>query len=210
MVDAARELTTDDIYDGLFPIDDGEERILVASLQSSEWSLAECEDGEEITTGASTDDIIWVAIPSEIEAKLLSEGVVADSLSLNNRLIEMLGLRPDGVESVVNYMWVEPSSLLRPSYDPNPTTTYGAVEYPANDELPSWYREWFDGNVEYSYESPAEGLNYPFTRLGYTYDWGEGASKYGVSEFIIVPQSEIIYAGHKSCWSYYKELINRD
>lgn len=49
------------------------------------------------------------------------------------------------------------------------------------------YRHWFDHQVLIAYGT-SEG--YPWTRIGYTYDWGnarqgDSRSKYGVSEFMI-------------------------
>ena len=32
---------------------------------------------------------------------------------------------------------------------------------------------------------------YPWTRLGYTYDWNEAGDEYGLTEFIILPGSEV-------------------
>ncbi len=43
------------------------------------------------------------------------------------------------------------------------------------------YKAWFDGNIVWSYFDSA----YPWTRLGYTYDWGGGGNEYGLSEFLI-------------------------
>ena len=49
-----------------------------------------------------------------------------------------------------------------------------------------WFKNWFDDQASKSYtgENP-----HPWTRLGYTYDWGSNADKYGLSEFIVVPGS---------------------
>ena len=46
---------------------------------------------------------------------------------------------------------------------------------------------WFNGNIEYSYIDSS----YPWTRLGYTYDWSGGDDAYGLTEFIILPGSEV-------------------
>ena len=43
------------------------------------------------------------------------------------------------------------------------------------------YREWFKANILYSYFESA----YPWTRLGYTYDWSGGDSDYGLTEFLV-------------------------
>lgn len=217
MVDASRDLSESDIYDGLISlkygasslpewrIEGADTLILVSSLQSLDWYYADVEVGESLTTSSSADYVMWVTIPAELNASLQLIEPIADSVSLNTRLTELLGLRPEDDNSVVNLMWVNKNSLLRPSYDSDPTTTCGAITYP-EVVVTEWYAEWFDETVEYSYESPTDGLNYPFTRLGYTYDWGADRPKYGLSEFIVVPSSEMILELQMGCWSYYNSL----
>ena len=48
------------------------------------------------------------------------------------------------------------------------------------------YKEWFDGNIIYSYFES----DYPWTRLGYTYDWSGDGSEYGLTEFLIFDGSK--------------------
>ena len=43
------------------------------------------------------------------------------------------------------------------------------------------YKEWFDKNILWSYFES----DYPWTRLGYTYDWSGGESEYGLTEFLV-------------------------
>lgn len=217
MIDASRDLTEEDIYNGLVPIKYGESTltewmivgedtlVLVSTMQEHDWYYADVEVGDSFVTSSTSDYPIWVTIPGELNSVLLSETKQPDSLSLNTRLKELIGLRPDGEESIINLLWINKNDLLRPSYNPDPTTTYGAVEYPSILS-PGWYQSWFESNVDYSYESPAHGLNYPFTRLGYTYDWGENRSKYGLSEFITMPSSTMTLQEQMGCWSYYNQL----
>ena len=48
------------------------------------------------------------------------------------------------------------------------------------------YKQWFDQNILWSYFTS----DYPWTRLGYTYDWSGGESEYGLSEFLIYDGSK--------------------
>ena len=53
------------------------------------------------------------------------------------------------------------------------------------------FKEWFDGNIVWSYFDSA----YPWTRLGYTYDWAADAEdEYGLSEFLVKDGSEVTVA----------------
>ena len=49
------------------------------------------------------------------------------------------------------------------------------------------YREWFEDNIIWSYFDSA----YPWTRLGYTYDWADNGQEYGLSEFLIRQGAEV-------------------
>lgn len=49
------------------------------------------------------------------------------------------------------------------------------------------YVRWFNENILDSYFYGA----YPWTRLGYTYDWADNGSEYGLSEFLIRQGAEV-------------------
>jgi len=51
---------------------------------------------------------------------------------------------------------------------------------------------WFNGNIVYSYFPAKEKNAYPWTRLGYTYDWGNSISEVGLSEFTIKKDARVI------------------
>lgn len=216
IVDASAVLTQDDIYDGLVPIVYGESdllnwrivgtdtMVLVSSVQSPDWMGSAYSENQVFESSERLDDIIWVTIPEQMDEYLAKDLEIADSTSLNIRLLQILGLKPDEDASMVYIFWVNKNDLLRPSYVNDVTTTHGAIEFAENTE-PEWYEQWFKYNVKYSYDDPTEGLNYPFSRLGYTYDWGS-ESKYGPSEYIILPSSKLIMNLSMDCWSYYNMI----
>ena len=78
----------------------------------------------------------------------------------------------------ITAFWARPEEVLRPAYATDPTaqmeTDYALV--PEGD-----YKDWFDGNILWSYFES----EYPWTRLGYTYDWSGGESEYGLTEFLL-------------------------
>ena len=53
------------------------------------------------------------------------------------------------------------------------------------------YKDWFDGNILWSYFES----EYPWTRLGYTYDWSGGEREYGLTEFLLrdAGDSEVVF-----------------
>ena len=49
------------------------------------------------------------------------------------------------------------------------------------------FRAWFEENEAASYG--ADG--YPWTRLGYTYDWADNGTEYGLTEFLVPSGTEV-------------------
>jgi hypothetical protein len=48
------------------------------------------------------------------------------------------------------------------------------------------YRNWFDNRRAYVYSQTTVNGPYPWTALGYTYDWGNpNPPHFGLSEFVI-------------------------
>lgn len=111
-----------------------------------------------------------------------SEGV--DDWEL--RLEQLIGLPASAEYTHISAFWVDLDELIRPAYqiDVTKQMTADLLDGSALGK----YKEWFDGNAEYSY---SEATPYPWTRLGYTYDWADGGDEYGLSEFLILADSVI-------------------
>jgi hypothetical protein len=87
-------------------------------------------------------------------------------------------------------MWAKPDDLFRPAYDNEIDKKVSGLKFPVN--VSSDYVTWFNNNIISSYY-PSNGSNkYPWTRLGYTYDWGNPSTKIGLSEFVIKKNSKVI------------------
>lgn len=101
------------------------------------------------------------------------------------RFEQLLGLPETDNKTHVSAFWVDPEEIIRPAYQTD-ITQQMAPELLDGSALGE-YKEWFEGNAEYSYVTSA----YPWTRLGYTYDWLKDENEYGLTEFIILPNSVI-------------------
>jgi len=101
------------------------------------------------------------------------------------RFEQLLGLPATDSKTHVSAFWVDPEEIIRPAYQPDITSQLSSdlLDGSALGE----HKEWFDGNAEYSYVTSA----YPWTRLGYTYDWQGDETEYGLTEFIILADSVI-------------------
>ncbi|GHV91023.1 hypothetical protein AGMMS50268_15260 [Spirochaetia bacterium] len=95
------------------------------------------------------------------------------------RFNQLLGLPEDRDYTHVSAMWADPADVKRPAFETGITRQVTGVKLPP-DADPS-YKEWFNGNIIWSYFDSA----YPWTRLGYTYDWADNGTEYGLSEFLI-------------------------
>ena len=102
-------------------------------------------------------------------------------------------------------LWVSPQDIFRPCPDPeitdrkcqtdfpsDPFRTFSSTELVRATEGPGWnifmnYTGWFNNRKNYIYSNarsyPASSP-YPWTRLGYTYDWGS-RNHVGLSEFVV-------------------------
>ena len=104
---------------------------------------------------------------------------------LDLRLKQRLGLRPETKNIYFVEMWVFPGDMFRPSPDPEITDHEAELDFPrsiafvwVSDE----HIEWINRLKSNSYGEHG----YPWTRLGYSYDWAESRdTEVGPSEFVI-------------------------
>ena len=162
--------------------DDGT-RVLVVTWTS--W------DGYREGERSNVSREIWVTAVPELKNTFTdSQGPDASTNSLTLRLEQLLGLPQNASKKWFVELWVEPSDLFRPCPDPEITDRECGLEFPRN--VSNEYASWFNSlrNVSYQGENP-----YPWTRLGYTYVWGNPESEVGLSEFVIKSGAEVSVAG---------------
>ena len=156
----------------------GASRVLLLTWTS--WDGYNDKAGETMTVSRE----IWFVIPQELKDFCRQNRSLTDD-SLVLRLEQLYGLPPHDDKKWFVEIWANPDDILRPSPDPEIT------DYEAELDFPKWvdtqYRDWFNDLKSKSYEENG----YPWTRLGYTYDWGNTKSEIGLSEFIIMPDSTI-------------------
>ena len=100
------------------------------------------------------------------------------------RLEQLLGLAPDSGKNRFVEMWAGPRDIFRPSPDPAISDHESEVDFPVSPLFVSVSQEHLDWINNLKVESYGEnGL--PWTRLGYTYDWGNPDSDIGLSEFVV-------------------------
>lgn len=132
----------------------------------------------------TTDRSVWVTTYAEMIRKCASSCTESD---FDLRMKQLLGLHPNTTITYAVEMSVPLENLFRPCYSPETHTKACPMEYPKG--VDGDHVRWIEDLKKISY-LPYTG--YPWTRLGYTYDWSGGKTKYGLSEFVIKPGSNII------------------
>lgn len=95
------------------------------------------------------------------------------------RLEQLLGLPPHNGKTHFVEFWVNPQDLFRPCPDAEITDQRCELDYPENT------REAHKAWIEKLRDSSFGENGYPWTQLGYTYDWGNPKSPVGMSEYIV-------------------------
>lgn len=108
------------------------------------------------------------------------------------RLKQLLGLPATSLNDTIVEFYVDPQYLLRPSRDPEITDREAEVLFRTNTPYVAMvstnYSVWFQGTIESRNYGMTNGVwnAYPWTQLGYTYDWLKtGNNIAGLSEFVV-------------------------
>lgn len=176
---------------------EGRALILVGTLMSSADTLfypgnRPFEMGEQMP---------WVTLPYDLSEHLLRRlPQCTDSAECRMRLVQLLGLPPTCSYDCLTFFYAEASRLFRPTPDPEVDDHEAQLDFP--DTAPEHYRKWFKQNSEGSYNSDSP---YPWTRLGYTYDWHRGTeSVVGPGEFIVHTGAHVQVVRKVDVWSWYQ------
>jgi len=163
---------------------EGEEHILVAT-----WVSEQAVNYYPASGAYNTKSFpIWVtAIPD------LKERYEALKISQSKdpvlRMKQLLGLPPAVNKTHFIEFWVKPQDIFRPCPDNEITDQSCGLCFPENTS--EAHQKWINQLRLDSYYN-CKGDKYPWTQLGYTYDWHEGnKSHIGLSEFVIKQQSNI-------------------
>ena len=125
---------------------------------------------------------VWVFTDKEI-ASHAEDLQKADNAEA--RLKQIIAFAPDSEHSTVTGFWVDPKNVKRPAYQSDPTID--AMSNSFDENVDENFKAWFDDNTLWSYYYGA----YPWTRLGYTYDWADNGTEYGMTEFIVEDGAEV-------------------
>ena len=173
----------------LMPLPVGD-RVRVVSWVTE--SRTPCKFPETSCTTTTPPDRIWVTLAGEVQARCRAWGLRGDAL--RQRLEQLLGLPLDPPAQFRKArfvtMEVARERLDRPclgideSSPQRPVCTIGIQASRAQDVRDYVLKQMADSFVV----GGPSGPGYPFTRLGYTYDWNQAnawPNHYGASEFLV-------------------------
>lgn len=155
----------------------GEDYILVLSLKNDTSYYKNDKTTGKYNTGNYR---MWVTAAPELKQKFNMNGT-KDTLL---RLKQLLGLPPVATYKYFIEFWVRPQDIFRPC--PDKEITDGTCNLCFPEKTDSTYMKWFNENRINRYYNCQPYDNYPWTQLGYTYDWSpHNKSHVGLSEFVV-------------------------
>ena len=165
---------------------DGTSHVLMTTLTGN-TTYYEGSIGRAYDTG--THDI-WVTAVPELHDHCVRPDFARGDLAM--RLRQILGLTPTAAVTAFVELWVTPAQMFRPAPDNEVTDTTAGLTMPPATE--GWYRLWFNTTraAQYFQSTVPKHDAYPWTQLGYTYDWGNPGHPQGVSEFVIKNHSTVV------------------
>lgn len=133
---------------------------------------------------------IWVTMAPQLQQKNLGR---LSERKLENRLQQLLGLPPTANYSYILEIWVSPEDIFRPCFDSSIGKNSCEFIPSKEDAARTDYICWLYKYIYNSYSNPDQMKNYPFTHLGYTYDWNhKNKTHRGLSEFVIGNEKNIL------------------
>ena len=175
-------------------------RLLVTTWTRSKYFTApEYQRGYEFALYGET----WFSTGTQVQDVCTSSGLQGDALVL--RLEQLLGLPPGMEYDAFMQVWIDPSALFRPCAEPSVTTASCPVSAPLKSESPDqvgWdcsapadpHSQWLCNSWVARYGDSNPLRRFPWTALGYTYDWSpDNSSGEGPSEFVAPGQTPVVF-----------------
>jgi len=130
---------------------------------------------------------IWVTAAPQLLNRMKQE----KAADVNLRLEQLLGLPPTNTYKWFVEFWVKPADLFRPCPDKEINDTQ--CDWCGYGDTTSAHAKWMNKTRADRYYACDLYKKYPWTQLGYTYDWNAGnKSHVGLSEFVIKPFREVV------------------
>jgi len=207
-VEEARLPRTTSINSALVSIQPDQPVTTVAWMRADQVTRLKSANGEWVGTLASDT---WVTVEPHLQefCRAFVRDHKPDEAALTERLEQRLGLSPASSKTYFVRIRVErPLTLLmfRPCPDPDPSKKDCSLGPPL--QTPPQYPLWF---LNQYYSSYGQSLisEFPWTALGYTFDWATDSRKasrferFGESEFVIRAGAPVEIVGKETATAEY-------
>jgi hypothetical protein len=180
--------------DKVAPLQSLPESVYVNMVSWVTEQRAPCKNGESPCRLQVGHEPLWVTIAGEVQQRCQGWNLRGDAL--RERLEQLLGLPPDTPTQYrkVRFVILEVprDRIERPCLGTDEKDGKPVCTIVAKSSTPLELRQFVGQQMSDSYVlNNPKGPGYPFTRLGYTYDWAPDARSdhYGASEFLIKPDT---------------------
>ena len=182
----------------------GRMRLLVVSWMSKS-SVQYWPVGKTFKTSNSQAHMAWITTSPEMSA-FLKKNSFAGQSSLHLRIAQVLGMPPDSQNDCFVEFWVYPKNIFRPTPDPEITDHEADLFFPST--VTQKHRAWFLNEIKSKYDTSTTNA-FPWTRLGYTYDWANPQHPIGLSEFVVDTSSLVTVKAVYTSWQYYRLSLTK-
>ncbi|MBI5917533.1 MAG: hypothetical protein HY842_19365 [Bacteroidetes bacterium] len=137
---------------------------------------------------------IWVTAAPDLQQRIAGEKRKLRKMKpLDKRLKQMLGLPPNADKKLFVEFWVRPQDLVRPCVDSEVTDNTCDLALPSGATPDCENLVWLADQARASFADSTLYQRYPFTQLGYTYDWKRSNKRHvGLSEFVIGKNKNVV------------------
>jgi hypothetical protein len=165
----------------------GEDYVLVSSWKADTKYYKNDQTTGLYNTGKYP---IWVTVAPDLQRWSAAQKKLPQ---VEKRLKQLLGLPPDADKKYFVEFWVRPQDLFRPCIDMEVTDSACELYLKNRAEANCENLLWLAEQVRMSFADSVLYKRYPFTQLGYTYDWNPHNKQHmGLSEFVIGPNKKIV------------------
>jgi len=168
-------------------------KVMVRAFTDPQYYNLSTKKFQDLYPGA-----LWVTTGNELPEWYRNPGNGVNAGDIARKTAQLLGLPTSKQYNAVVELWIDPDKVFRPTRDPSraaqptalPTQDFAAKPAYMADNDYDKFKTWYIGNIASSYNDPDPNNHYPWTQLGYTYNWGGSqdtlASIAGLSEFVIL------------------------
>lgn len=162
------------------------------------------------TTTNFLGNSLWMFSPDEFKGFFMDTNRFAQPLAqpvLTDRINQLLGLPDTSGNAYIAEIWLDPATIFRPTRNPLLTNVTESWTFPdpliavPGKTAPEYYT-WFTNRLDTIF---AAATPYPWTSLGYTYDWGTNGHLVGETAYVGL--SEFVMFKGAGTYQYYVEGV---